>query len=231
MHAIDRQAIVNDIYQGQAMVATSNMSPAIQQYYTDDVTTYDYNPDTANQLLDAAGWAMGGDGIREKDGQKASFTCATVAGNTIRLQECEVVQQYLLEVGIDMQVQEQPVTTILEQMPAGQMDAALFNWVYGDINPDARDSLRTGAPNNFFQFSNARVDELLVNGVKELDEQKRVVMYQEVQQIIAEEVPFLFILHLNATTLYSNRIKGLPESALNGDEIVLTRAYQLWIEQ
>jgi len=230
MHAIDRQAIVDDIFQGQAVLATSNLSPAIEQFYTDEVTQYDYNVDTANQLLDAAGWTMGDDGIREKEGQKASFTCATVAGNTVRLQEAEVVQQYLLEVGIDMQVQEQPVTTILEQMPAGQMDAALFNWVHGDINPDARDTLRTGGPNNFFQFSNARVDELLTNGIKELDEQARVAIYQEVQQIIAEEVPFLFILHLQATTLYSNRIQGLPEAALNGDQLI-TKAFRMWIEE
>jgi hypothetical protein len=51
-----------------------------------------------------------------------------------------------------------------------------------------------------------------------------------VQQIVAEEVPFLFILHLQATTLYSQRIKGLPEAALNGDQLII-KAFQMWIEE
>ncbi|MDP8909893.1 MAG: ABC transporter substrate-binding protein [Chloroflexota bacterium] len=231
MHAINRQAIIDDIFQGQSVLATSNLTPANQTYYTDQVTQYDYNVETANQLLDQAGWAMGGDGIREKDGQKLSFTCVTITGDTTRRPEAEIVQQWLIEVGIDMQLQEAPVTTILEQMRAGEMDAALFNWVYGDaLEPDARETLSTDGANNFTQFSNARVDELLQAGVRELDEQARIPIYHEIQQIVAEEVPFLFIMHLSAFTFYNNRIQGLPESAVSGDAL-LQKAYQYWIEE
>jgi peptide/nickel transport system substrate-binding protein len=230
MHAIDRQALIDDIFLGNAVLATSNLSPSITEFYTDDVVKYDYNVETANRLLDEAGWAMGDDNVREKEGQKATFTCFTITGDTGRRPEAEVVQQQLAEVGIDMQLQEAPVTAILDQLRAGEIDAALFNWVYGSVDADARDELKTGGPNNFFQFSNPRMDELLDAGIKELDPEKRVAIYHEVQQIVADEVPFLFIMVWNAFTFYNQRVQGLPESVVNGDQLIL-KAYQFWIEE
>jgi len=232
MHAIDRQALADDIFRGQAVIATSNLSPAIEKYYNPDVVTYDYNPDTARQLLEEAGWVEGEDGIREKDGQKLSFTCVTITGDTQRRPEAEIAQQQLREVGMDMQLQEATVDTILEAMVAGEMDMSLFNWTYGGNNgdPDARDTLMTGGANNFSNFSNERVDELLRLGVTEQDEEKRIEIYREIQEIVADEVPFIFLLVFTGFSFYSNSIKGLPDSVLNSDNLY-PFIFQLWKEE
>lgn len=232
MYAIDRETVIDEIFQGAAVVATSNLSPAMGDFYNPNVKEYPYDPDQANALLDEAGWVMGSDGVREKDGMKLSFVCTTITGDQTRRPEAELVQQYLKEVGIDMQLQEAPVATILEQLRKGEMHASLFNWTYGGdyADPDDGGTLRSDGGSNFSQFQNARVDELLDAGLREIDREKRIAIYHEIQEIIAEEVPFLFISYWDWYNIFSSKVKGLPESALVGDQIY-AKAYQWWIEE
>lgn len=232
LHAIDRQAIADDIFGGAATVATGNLSPALEAFYTDDVAQYPFDPERAGALLDEAGWALGDDGVRAKDGQPLTFTCTTVTGDQVRRPEAEVVQQSLREVGIDMQLEEAPVATILERMRSAEMDAALFNWTYGGDqgDPDASVTLRSDGTNNFSQFKNPRVDELLDQGLREIDPAARVPIYQEIQRIVADEVPFLYMLFLQSYNHFSARTKGLPETALSADPLY-AKAYTWWFEE
>jgi peptide/nickel transport system substrate-binding protein len=229
LHAIDRQAIADDIFQGQAVLATSNLSPAVAQYYHADVPLYDYDPEKAKALLEEAGWTEGDGGIREKDGQKLALTCVAIANDTQRRPEAEIAQQAYKAVGMDMQIQETTVDTILKAMVAGEMDMSLFNWEYGGNNgdPDARDTLMTGGANNFSNFSNKRVDELLEKGVTETDEARRIEMYKEVQAIVAEEVPFIYLLVFTGFAFYAKSIQGLPERVLQSDNIY-PWVFKLW---
>ncbi|MDI3341333.1 MAG: ABC transporter substrate-binding protein, partial [Sphaerobacter sp.] len=68
MHAIDRQAVIDDVFKGTAVVATSNLAPVLEFWYNPDVKQYPYDPEEAKRILDEAGWKVGADGIREKDG-------------------------------------------------------------------------------------------------------------------------------------------------------------------
>lgn len=230
--ALDRQSFADDVFLGQATVATSNLSPAVAAFYNPDVPLYEFNPDKAKELLEGAGWVEGSDGIREKDGVKAAFTMMVFQGDTQRRPEAEVAQQWWKDIGVDCQLQEGITSEILGGLRDGTYDAGLFNWVYGGSNgdPDSRDTLVTGGANNFFQYSNAEVDDLMNNGIKELDPVKRADMYKRIQEIIAEEVPFLFLLNLMTTAFYNNRVKGLPETVLVTDN-VYPKAYQYWIDE
>jgi peptide/nickel transport system substrate-binding protein len=232
LYAMDRQTIVDTIFQGTGTVATANLSPALGQYYTTEgVTQYPYDPAQAAAALEAGGWVLNGD-VREKDGQKLSFTCTTITGNTARRNEAELVQQYFAEVGIEMNLEEAPVATILAQMKAGAMDASLFNWTYGgdDGDPDATGALISTAANNFSHYSNPRVDELTQMGLQEPDPEKRAPIYAEIQQIVSEDVPFLYVMFPNWYNHFNKRVKGLPESALTSDNIYM-KAYTWWKEE
>jgi len=233
MHAIDRQKVIDDIFRGTAVIATANLSPALEAWYEPNVKQYPYDPELAKQILEQAGWVdSDGDGIREKDGVKLSFTCTTITGDQARRPEAEVVQQYLKAVGIDMQLAEAPTATITEKLRAGEMDASLFNWTYGGAggDPDASATLRSTAVNNFSHYKNPRMDELLDNGIKEVDPQKRKEIYSEVQKLVAEDVPFLYMMFWDWFNIFTKRIKGLPETALAGTQLY-RKAYQWWIEE
>jgi peptide/nickel transport system substrate-binding protein len=164
---------------------------------------------------------MGEDGVREKDGEKLSFTCTVITGDQARLPEAELVQQFLAEVGIDMQLAEQPISAILEGLRNGSVDASLFNWTYGGGGgePDGSVTLRSDGGNNFSNWSNARVDELLDQGLAEIDPDARQAIYFEIQDIVAEEVPFLYMMYWDWFNIFTPRVQGLPDSALNGSQL------------
>ncbi|MGB3325220.1 MAG: ABC transporter substrate-binding protein, partial [Mycolicibacterium fortuitum] len=169
--ALDRQALADEVYQGQAQPATSNLSPALAKYYNPDVPKYDFDPEKAKQILEDAGWKLNGD-VREKDGVKAAFTLQIIQGDTQRRPEAELAQQWWKDIGVDCQLAES--NNVLEGLVKGDFDAGLFNWTYGGNSgdPDARAELTTKGANNFNHFSNAEVDDLLTKGVSEQDETK-----------------------------------------------------------
>jgi peptide/nickel transport system substrate-binding protein len=219
MFAIDRDRLINDLERGLAVLATSNLSPALVFYYEPDVAQYSQDLDRARQILDDAGWTVGSGGIREKDGVRLEFTCTVITGDQRRKPEAEIVQQDLLEVGIDMSIEEAPVATIIEQLtkPGVQMHSSLFNWTYGGGSgePDARVTLRSDGARNYSHFKNSRVDELLDAGVATTDPDERREAYSEIQKIVAEEVPFLFIMFWEWIQIFNKRVKGVPESSPN----------------
>ncbi len=212
--AIDRQRIIDELWNGAAQIAHSNLSPANGFYYKADVKQYPYDPEAAKALLEEAGWVEGADGIREKDGNKLTFTCNTITGDQARRPIAELVQQFFKEVGVDMQLAEAPVAAINEALKAGDMDASLYNWTFGSATePDASTTLRTGGGSNFTSFSNARVDELLDLGLKTVDLEERRQYYYEIQDIVAEEVPFLFLQWDQWLSVWHPRVTDLPDPA------------------
>ena len=230
MYAIDRQKVIDTVFQGAAAIATSNLAPNLGAWYDPNVTKYEFNTDKAKQMLDQAGWMAGSDGIRAKDGKRFSFTCAVISGDQARKPEAELVQQFLKDVGIEMNIQEQPATTILQNMTEGKGDCSLFNWTYGGGNgePDASDTLRSDGGSNFNQYKNPQMDQLLDQGLNEVDPAKRKDIYNQIQQIVSDDVPFIYMMYWNWFNHFAKRIQGLPKSALNGSQLY-NKVYQMWI--
>jgi peptide/nickel transport system substrate-binding protein len=232
LHAINRDPLVLDLLKGLAVKATSNLSPAVEAFYNKDVVQYDYNPTKANQLLDEAWGKPGGGGIRvNAAGEKLSFTCFVIIGDALRRSEAELVQRDLKAVGIEMKLQDFGVAEILSKARAGDYDSAIFNSTYGTADPDASTTLRTGALNNFSHYSNPRVDELLDQGLMETDPAKRAAIYKEIQEIVAEDVPFLYIMYWETVLLFNKRIKGLPAKATNPYAIYTVNSHRLWFDK
>ena len=229
MYAIDRQKVIDTVFQGAAVIATANLAPNLASWYNPNVTKYSFDVAKAKSMLDAAGWVVGSDGIRAKDGKRFSFTCAVISGDQARKPEAELVQQYLKAVGIEMNIQEQPATTLLQNMTEGKGDASLFNWTYGGSSgePDASDTLRSNGGSNFNQYKNPQVDQLLDQGLAEVDLTKRKAIYDQIQTIVADDVPFIYMMYWNWFNHFAKRVQGLPKSALNGSQLY-NKAYQWW---
>ena len=232
MFAINRESIRDDLWQGLAVLATANLSPALEFYYEPDVAQYPYDPAQAEALLDEAGWTLNDDGIREKDGTTLSWTCTIITGDQARRPEAELVQANLNEIGFDMQIAEAPLATIQEGQRSGEIDMSLYNWTYGGGSgePDGSNTLRSDARNNWSLWQNDRIDELCDAGLTETDPDARREIYSELQKIVAEEVPFLFIKFWDWFNIFSPRTQGLPE-----DPLVAGNQYQflhqMWLSE
>lgn len=216
MHALDRQRIIDDLWNGAAEIAHSNIPPS-SQYHKADLKQYEFDPAKAMALLDEAGWTVGADGIREKDGTKFSFTCTAKAGDQARKAIAELAQQLFKEVGVDMQIAEAPVAEILEAMRSGTMEMSIFNWTYnsGALEPDPTDTLTSTGGNNFPHFKNAEMDELCAQGLQIVDPAERKPIYDRIQEIFVEEVPVLYLQFDTWMLPFATRIEGLPETTEN----------------
>jgi peptide/nickel transport system substrate-binding protein len=217
MYALDRQRIIDDLWNGAAEVAHSNIPPN-SQYYKADLKQYEFDPEKAKALLDEAGWVVGADGIREKDGVKFSFLCTAKAGDQARKAIAELAQQLFKDVGIDMQIAEAPVAEILEGMRAGNMEMSIFNWTYcvNALEPDPTDTLSTAGGSNFPHFKNAEMDELCSQGLQVVDPAERKPIYDRIQEIFVEEVPVLYLQFDTWMLPFSKkRVGGLPETTTN----------------
>ncbi len=231
MYALDRQRIIDDLWNGVAQIANSNLSPKNGFYYNPNTKQYPFDPEMAASLFDEAGWVLGEDGVREKDGTKLAFTCTTITGDQARRPIAELAQQMLKDVGVDMQLAEAPVASILEAMTNGTMDASLFNWTYGDTpEPDPYSTLHSKGGNNFCNFNNARMDELIEQGTEVVDPQERLPIYLEIQDLFCEEVPCLYLQFDEWMNPFTAHVKGLPENPLLGDEVYYA-ANDMWLAE
>lgn len=212
MYALDRQRIIDDLWNGVAQVAHSNLTPS-SPYHKADLKQYEFDPEKAKALLDEAGWTAGADGIREKDGVKFSFICTVKAGDQARKAIAELAQQLFKDVGVEMQLAEAPVAEILEGMRSGTMEMSIFNWTYGSVlSPDPTDTLSFTGGNNFAHFQNAEADKLCAEGLQVVDPEKRKPYYHRIQEIFVEEVPVLYLQYDTWMLPFNTRVEGLPDT-------------------
>lgn len=233
LYGLDRQRIIDDLWNGAATVAHSNLAPKYAFYSLNDdpsLKRYDYDPEMANSLLDEAGWVMGDDGIREKDGEKLTFTCITITGDQARRPIAEFAQQQFKEIGVDMQLEEAPLAAIQEGQRNGTTDSSLYNWTYGSVDPDPSNTLRSDGGQNWNSFQNERVDELIDQGLSIADPELRKPIYHEIQQIVVEEVPMLYLQWDIWYNVFTGRVKGLPEEANDAFSIYYNGLYKFWLD-
>ncbi len=232
LYAMDRDAMVKDLLKGLAVKATSNLSPALEFYYEPNVMQYPRDLDKAKGLLKDAGWTPGPDGIlANAQGQKFSVVCTVFSGDSLRRSEAEIAQRNFKDVGIDMQLKELETTAALNAERAGDYDIGLFNWGYGGGNgdPDAS-ALYKGNTNAWSRWDNPDAQKLLEAGAAELDSEKRKKIYSDLQKLVAQEVPFLYVMYWETALFFNKRIKGMPDKATN-PYWLYQNFHKYWIEE
>lgn len=212
MYAIDRQRIVDDLDSGLGIVATSHLSPNNPFFYNPNVRQYPFDPEQARSVLDEAGWEEGSDGIRSKDGLRLSFTCTTISGDQARRPMAELAQIFLRDVGVEMQLAEAPVASILQGLREGTLEASLFNWTHGSLtDPSPTSTLRSDGGDNFYRYSNPEMDRLIDEGLATVDPDERREIYNRTQEIYAEDVPGLYLHFPEGMLAFANTMQGLPD--------------------
>ncbi|MCC6469496.1 MAG: peptide ABC transporter substrate-binding protein [Alphaproteobacteria bacterium] len=196
--ATEMQKSLDDIYFG-AWKRTMSYLHTSHWAYNPNLKDPTPNPELAAKMLDEAGWKVGADGIREKDGVKMKFTCSTTAGVPAR-QGCQALfQQNWKKIGVDMEIKNMPASVVWgEYTTKSQFDTLLVAWeptVGMDPDYSARAHskqipVKSGSGSNYVQYENAEVDKLLEQGVNETDTEARKKIYWRVQEILHEEVPF-----------------------------------------
>ncbi|WP_291455932.1 ABC transporter family substrate-binding protein [Actinomyces sp. oral taxon 448] len=195
VRACDRAAIASSdlaglpIETGDVLLGNRFFMPN-QTGYQDNSGDWGYDVEAAKQLLEDAGWTEGADGIREKDGEKASLTFTYPAGTTTSQNEGALLQTQLEEVGIDMQI----ATVPNDQWQTGVLDARAFDlvaftWV-GTQYPMANigEVYGTNSKSNYSDMSDPQIDDLITRIATEPDNGKRIELTNQVDVKLWEDV-------------------------------------------
>ncbi|HEX3046308.1 MAG TPA: hypothetical protein VHY08_16240 [Bacillota bacterium] len=153
---------------------------------------------------------------------KLAFTMTTNSGNKTREKFEEIAKQEWDAIGCKTSIQNYEAATffgdILENF---KFDMAIFAWVSG-VDPDCltlwhSKQIPTEANGkqgqNYVSYINPRIDSLVEQGQVELNQAKRIKIYQEVQQILAEDVPYMFVYYYNEVNAVNGALKNFKPNA------------------
>jgi peptide/nickel transport system substrate-binding protein len=212
--AIDRQDLADTVYLGAASTGSAGWIHPSHSVFNDAVVT-EYDPERAMQILDDAGIVdSNDDGIRELDGTPLSFEFIVDGGNSLRLRTAELVSQMLAEIGMEATVQAVETSTWEEAVWPGfdvaqgrNYDMSMWGW----SAPVQANAIRVwqllhSSPDlgflNLTGFSNERADELSEALTTEVDPEAIAEIMDELQEIIADELPFVLLLYPDGAYAY-----------------------------
>ena len=205
-YAIDREVICQFAFFGLCEASHGPTGSGTPWYFP--YAPYDRDLEKASALLEEAGY---GDGF--------TMEIMTVVGFDETLRGAQVVQQQLAEVGIEVVIDNIEFGAWLDRQAAGEFDAFMLSWLgLTDVEDYFFLQHRTGNAYNVTGFSNERFDELVDQGRTLDDFDARYAVYEEANQILVDEAPYIFMYIKAEVKAYAPYVKGFAtrsDSAVN----------------
>lgn len=234
LHALDRETISAQLFQGRQPVAHASVSP-LDSVNNPATPTYAYDPAKAKALLDEAGWSVMRRGRRQNaDGERLTLEIMTTAGNRSRELVQQVLQSQWRQIGIDITIRNQPARVFFgETVSRRKFPAmAMFAWISSPESVPLTTLSSTQIPTeangwsgqNYTGFNNPEMDALIDGIERELDFERRKELWARLQVLYTEELPVLPLYwRANAFPL-PKWLKGVRPT---GHQLTTT----LWIEE
>lgn len=201
LHAIDRNAISQQLFEGKQPVAHGQTNP-LDRVYFDGVPKYAYAPERAAALLEEAGWKKGDGGMRRNDkGEPLRLEIMTTAGDKTRELVQQALQSQWRQAGIDVRIRNEPARVLFgETVSKRKFSAmAMFAWysspeniprttLHSDEIPTAENGW---AGQNYTGFRNANMDKAIDDLEVVCERDANQALWNRMQTLYAEELPVL----------------------------------------
>lgn len=212
-HAIDRDAIAEQLMEGTVQIAHTPINPT-SPYHNADVRQYDFDPARARQMLDAAGWIPGPDGTRTKDGVRFSFRMLNRAGSTDRIAIAQVIQAQLRDVGVEVTFETLESAAWTQKWRNEEWEGIISAW-FRPADPSLTGLYACDGPNNMTKFCHPELDEVLEDSDRYLAFEERKPRLDEAQALLADVAVSLPIFYNVVPEVVSNRVQGYLGSGTN----------------
>lgn len=221
-YAIDKQLIVEKLLYGKAKVNTSEIPDGWA--HNPDLKPSEYNPEKAMQLLDEAGWKVGADGIREKDGVRMRLKITTTTGNKLREQVEQVLVSMMKKAGIEFYIENVPSSVLFgswandADRKKGRYDILMYTTGPG-IDPQQQyegyfhsrnipTEENGGTGYNYTRHRDAELDKYLETAGSAPSMEERAEAYRKAQARVAEILPHLYLYRRLSVHAFRTPVKG-----------------------
>ncbi|MEG3860236.1 ABC transporter substrate-binding protein [Microcoleus sp. herbarium12] len=235
-YGINRDSMTNNIYRGLGAPLHSPIPPQSPFYLSPEqgLKTYSYDPQKSKELLLSAGFKYNSNGeLLDAEGNKVRFTLLMAAGKKVREQMGTQIKQDLGKLGMEIDTQFLSFNTYVEKLRLSKNWDTYLGGFTGGLEPHSGYNIWSvkGTLHSFNQGPQAgeppikgwevydweqKIDDLYVKASQELDEAKRKELYGETQKIIAEQVPFIYMVNPLTFEAVRDRISGIRYSAIGG---------------
>lgn len=206
---IDKEGFVTALLEGHGATSVGPF-PASFEFGDSTVTADSYDPEGAKKLLDDAGWTVGSDGIREKDGQKLSINWLTYSGRMELPLLAESAQATLKDIGIDVQINI--AENHKELWKNGDFDiyvSAMVTAPTGDPEYFFTTHALKDSASNYEGYNNDKLNELAATLHTTFDESERAKIATEMSQIILDDHYMVFASHLQMGIVKAAGVTGI----------------------
>jgi peptide/nickel transport system substrate-binding protein len=221
-YGLDRPSMARDVWHGEAPLIASDQVPSVWTY-DPTLKPYPFDPAKAAQLLDAAGWKLGSDGLRHKNGKTFSVRWSTTAKKQWRAQDELIALQDYANLGIQLNIVNYPGDTYLGSiLPSGNFDIGEFESNHS-YDPDAAsyalfDTTQTPPKgDNWGYYRNPSYDKLLAEEENTADTRKRLVIFHQMQQVMAHDMPALWLYSPPNLAEYNNHLHNYMPGPFSGE--------------
>lgn len=208
-YGFDRAKMLKYLRNNQGTPALWGIIPKGLPGYSEEGTSYDYNPALARKLLSEAGYPDG-KGLPE-------ITLTTVSDY---LDLCEFIQHELSQIGVKIKIEVESTAPFRESLTHAELQFFRNSWI-ADY-PDAENYLSlfyssNFCPNgpNYTHFKNATYDKLYEKSIMEPEENKRIDLYRQMNKIIVDEAPIIPLYYDMAVRFYPKNLTGFNGNPLN----------------
>lgn len=219
-YGLDRQGFVESFFGDVGgFVAHTPISPVSWAYPDEsELNMYAYDKDKAIALLEESGWMPGADGIREKDGKTLAFTWSSYLDSPWSGKITALAAEQWKQIGVDCTIELMDFNSLsdLTSEPGNIDNWDMFNMAWNlVVDPDmsstfSKNQFPPGQNKGF--FVNEEIEKLMMDGLDELDQEKRKEIYLELAKKFNEELPYLFIYIRTNPWLVNKRVKNFTPS-------------------
>lgn len=217
--AINRQDIARLVYAGHAKPAAGPFSETNRLWYNRQVQPHPYSPGESMRALQQAGFHLSGKQLYDSNGNAVEFSVITNSGNKSRARIASLLQQDLAKIGVKLNVVPLDFPALIERITRTYAyEACLLGLMNIDTDPNGQMNVWLSSAANHqwnpLQKSpetpwEAELDRLMQVQASALDVTKRRTAFNRVQEIISEQVPFIYLVHKNALAAVDQRLRNL----------------------
>lgn len=215
-YGIDSPELIDTVTHGVNMPGDSDQPPFLWAH-ADGLPQYHHDPAMAGKLLDQAGWTLGSDGFRYKNGQKLEIALSGVAGAAVTEATELVVQREWRVIGVQADIKNYQSNIFFESyatggiLQTGKYDVGFYSWLNG-VDPDDSTLFMCNQmpPNgqNTVHFCDKDLDAAENVAMTEYDQDKRKVAYDKIQHILAQQEPLIIVWYLRRQDIANTDLKN-----------------------